>query len=108
MLTSCKDRGMILHCEEPVRKKRRFDVIAAGQEEQPAFDQLAFDQPVALSGSVRVEVATEASTGTISARDCERKSILIPSDDAHNLMTHDRSLIFFNSIVASQFHFGTS
>jgi hypothetical protein len=84
---------MILHCEEPMPKKRRNDGLAARQEDQPAFDAPAFDQPVALYESVRDEVAAEAYAalspptrkGTISTRDCECKSILIPSDDAHNL-----------------------
>jgi hypothetical protein len=106
------------HCGDPMRKKRRDDGLAVGQEElpafdQPAFDQSAFDQLVALSASVRDEVAAEANTppapkGKISSLDCERKSILIPSDDAHNLLTHDRSWVFFNSIVTSQFQLDTS
>jgi hypothetical protein len=70
---------MSLHCEEPMRKKSRL----AGQEEQP--DQPAFDQPV-----VRDEIPAEANAAlsppappaAIASRDCERKSILIPSDDA--------------------------
>jgi hypothetical protein len=73
---------MSQHCEDPMRKKRRDDRLAAGQEE-PAFDQPAFDQPVALYVSDRDEVAAEANAalsppaprGTISTRDCERKSI---------------------------------
>jgi hypothetical protein len=101
---------MSLHCEEPMRKKRRNDVL------KPAFDQSAFDQLVALSGSARGEVAAEAYAalsppapkGTISTRDWERKLILIPSEMRTISLTHDRSWIFSNSIVASQFQFGTS
>jgi hypothetical protein len=86
---------MILHCEEPMRKKRRNDGLANNHRAcyQPSFDAPAYDQPFALTGTVREEVAAEAhaalsppaQTGSISTHDCERKSILIPSDDAHNL-----------------------
>jgi hypothetical protein len=93
-----------------MRKKSRL----AGQEEQP--DHAAFDQPVALSGSVRDEVAAEANAtlsplapkAAIASRDCERKSILIPSDDAVISWLMIVLGYFSNSIVASQFQFGTS